>query len=72
MQSKSLEKQRQSSVSRTERFLALKRRIIKKKKLVREGNKKVCIVLTAVQNHIISSLILTEMLCRIQQTKQVM
>ena len=72
MQSKSLEKQRQSSVSRTERFLALKRRIIKKKKLVREGNKKVCIVLTAVQNHIILSLILTEMLCRIQQTKQVM
>ena len=29
-------------------------------------------MLTAVQNHIISSLILTEMLCRIQQTKQVM
>ena len=52
--------------------MASKGRIFKKRKVGKERSKEVCIPLTAVQTHIISSLILTEMLCRIQQTKQVM
>ena len=52
--------------------MALNGRILKKRKVGKERSKEVCIPLTAVQSHIISSLILTEILCRIQQTKQVM